>query len=190
MAIRLHILGASGSGTSTLGRAIAQELGVAHFDTDDFYWAPSEVPFTVKRDIDDRLTMLHAAFEKHSNWVLSGSLCSWGDPLIPLFTQVVFLYVPWDVRSKRLVERERSRYGEEAIAPGGIMHDVCREFIEWASRYDSAGIEQRSYASHDRWLGELPESCSLLRVEDPQLSTAPVNEITHAVIDQLGLGKQ
>ena len=103
MSIRLHILGASGSGTSTLGRAIAHELGIVHFDTDDFYWAPSEVPFTAKRDIGDRLSMLHAAFEEQSDWVLSGSLCSWGDPLIPLFTQVVFLYVPWDVRSTLLL---------------------------------------------------------------------------------------
>ncbi len=187
MAIGLHIFGASGSGTSTLGKAIAEELGIAHFDTDDFYWAPSKVPFTVKRSIDDRLAMLNTAFEEHSDWVLSGSLCGWGDPLIPLFTHVVFLYVPWDVRSVRLTQRERSRYGDEAIAPGGVMHDVCREFIEWASRYDSAGIEQRSYASHDQWLGELPECCPVLRVEDPQRSTASVNEIMDAVINQLGL---
>lgn len=187
MAIRLHILGASGSGTSTLGKAIAQEMGIAHFDTDDFYWAPSKVPFTVKRDIDDRLMMLHAAFEEQSDWVLSGSLCSWGDPLIPLFTHVVFLYVPWEIREQRLIERERSRHGEEAIAPGGAMHDVCREFIEWASRYDSAGVEQRSYASHDQWIGELPESCPVLRVEDPQLSTAPEKKIMGTVIEQLEL---
>jgi len=185
--VRLHILGASGSGTSTLGRAIAHELGIAHLDTDDFYWAPSEVPFTVKHDIDDRLSMLHAAFEKQPDWVLSGSLGSWGDPLIPLFTQVVFLYVPWDVRSNRLAARELARYGQEAIAPGGVMHDVCREFIEWASRYDFAGVEQRSYALHDHWLGDLPESCRVMRIEDPALSTALVSEIARTAIDQLML---
>ncbi len=183
--IRLHILGASGSGTSTLGRAIAKEMGIVHFDTDDFYWAPSEVPFTVKRAINDRLTMFRSAIAKHPSWVLSGSLCSWGDPLVPLFTQVVFLHVPWDVRSQRLTHREQSRYGEEAIAPGGVMYDVCREFIDWASRYDSAGLEQRSYASHNHWLGELPELCQVMRIEDPALSTAPIEEIAGAVIDQL-----
>ena len=187
MAIGLHILGASGSGTSTLGRAIAQELGIMHLDTDDFYWAPSEVPFTVKRDIDDRLTMLHAAIEEHANWVLSGSLCSWGDPLIPLMTHVVFLHVPWDERRTRLIARERSRYGDDAIAPGGRMHTVYREFIEWASRYDAAGVEQRSYTSHTHWLNGLSGSCELIRVEDPLVSMAQTDEIMRTVIDQFGL---
>jgi adenylate kinase family enzyme len=38
---RLHILGASGSGTTTLGKAIANELAAPHFDTDDYYWLPT-----------------------------------------------------------------------------------------------------------------------------------------------------
>ena len=33
---RLHTLGASGSGTTTLGRALAERLQCPHFDTDDY----------------------------------------------------------------------------------------------------------------------------------------------------------
>ena len=32
---RIHITGASGTGTTTLGRALAQELRCAHFDSDN-----------------------------------------------------------------------------------------------------------------------------------------------------------
>jgi len=35
---RIHILGASGSGTTTLGRALAERLQCPHFDTDDYFW--------------------------------------------------------------------------------------------------------------------------------------------------------
>ena len=35
---RIHILGAAGSGTTTLGRALAERLQCPHFDTDDYFW--------------------------------------------------------------------------------------------------------------------------------------------------------
>jgi adenylate kinase family enzyme len=34
---RIHLIGASGSGTTTLGRALAQRLGYPHFDTDHYF---------------------------------------------------------------------------------------------------------------------------------------------------------
>src|SRR5438128_874343 len=46
MVQRLHILGASGSGTTTLGRALAEGLQCPHFDTDDYFWLPTDPPFT------------------------------------------------------------------------------------------------------------------------------------------------
>lgn len=50
---RIHIFGASGSGTSTLGRAVAARLGYAFLDADDFYWLPTDPPFREKRDVAD-----------------------------------------------------------------------------------------------------------------------------------------
>lgn len=45
----IHIFGASGSGTSTLGRAVAAGLGWRFLDTDDFFWLPTDPPFTTPR---------------------------------------------------------------------------------------------------------------------------------------------
>ncbi|MEO6565651.1 MAG: adenylate kinase, partial [Casimicrobiaceae bacterium] len=56
--MHIHITGASGSGTSTLGAALANHLDVAHFDADDFYWLPTVPPYTAKRDPASRLTLL------------------------------------------------------------------------------------------------------------------------------------
>jgi hypothetical protein len=44
MPVAIHITGASGSGTSTLGRALVERLGAVHLDTDDFYWSPVGCP--------------------------------------------------------------------------------------------------------------------------------------------------
>ena len=42
----LHITGASGSGTTTLGRALASAWAVPHADTDDYFWVPTTPPYT------------------------------------------------------------------------------------------------------------------------------------------------
>lgn len=38
----IHIFGAAGSGTTTLGMKICQELGYKLMDTDDYFWLPTE----------------------------------------------------------------------------------------------------------------------------------------------------
>lgn len=79
---RIHILGASGSGTSTLARAMSEKYGYMHFDTDQYYWLPVEEQFTKVRPIEDRISLLLADLQSHDKWVLSGSLCGWGDVFI------------------------------------------------------------------------------------------------------------
>ncbi len=52
--MRIHITGASGSGTTTLGRALAAELSCPHFDSDDYFWLPTDPPYTTQRDSEER----------------------------------------------------------------------------------------------------------------------------------------
>ena len=75
---RIHILGASGSGTSTLGRALAAHLHAPHFDTDNYFWLPTDPPYTQQRERTERQQLLMDAITPHDAWVLSESLCGWG----------------------------------------------------------------------------------------------------------------
>jgi adenylate kinase family enzyme len=159
--MRLHILGAAGSGTTTLGAALAARLRCPHHDTDTFFWLPSDPPFTDQRPAAERVALL-APLLAAPSWVLSGSLCGWGDVFIPLFERVVFLALPHDARMARLHRREQERYGD-MIAPGGAMHEASVAFLAWAARYDAAGLEQRSLRLHEDWLARLP--CPVLRLD-------------------------
>jgi adenylate kinase family enzyme len=159
---RIHIVGASGSGTSTLAAALAARLGHAHLDTDDYFWEPSDPPFQHIRELESRTALLATALDARSRWVLSGSLCGWGDVFIPRFELVVFLAMPHEVRMARLHARERARYGA-AIEPGGAMHRASGEFLAWAASYDDGGPEIRSRQLHEAWLAALP--CPCLRLE-------------------------
>ncbi|MGH6641377.1 MAG: hypothetical protein ACRED3_01645, partial [Bradyrhizobium sp.] len=88
---RIHITGASGSGVTSLGRALADSLAMPHHDTDDYFWRPTIPPYRETREADERLKLMRKIFLPRADWMLSGSLNGWGNPLIPDFDLVVFL---------------------------------------------------------------------------------------------------
>jgi len=174
---RIHILGASGSGTTTIAKAVSEQLGYTHFDTDSYYWLPTEEPFTETRSIDERLRLLNADLSHAEKWVLSGSLDGWGDPLIPFFDLVVFVYVPNEVRIARLRQRGIDRFGDEVL-PGGPKYEANEEFIEWAAGYESGLLTGRSLPRHEKWLSEL--DCPVIKVINESLEDS-VEQVISAI---------
>lgn len=159
---RVHIFGASGSGTTTLGAALAHALGAEHLDSDDYFWMPTDPPYVDKRPPAERLDMLRNDLPRGESWVLSGSLCGWGDALIPSFTLAVFLWLDPALRLARLEAREMAEFGDR-LAPGGDMHEAHDAFMSWAASYDDGDLSTRSRALHERWMATLP--CPVLRLD-------------------------
>ncbi len=159
---RIHIFGASGSGTTTLGKALAEKLSVKHLDADDYYWQQSNPPYTLKRPPEERVRLLLSDMTNAGEWVLSGSVVSWGETFIPLFSLAVFVTLSQEVRMQRLERRERARYGSR-IEAGGDMHAQSQAFLAWAAQYDTADMNMRSREMHERWLEKLP--CPVVRVQ-------------------------
>ncbi|MBY5455975.1 adenylate kinase [Rhizobium leguminosarum] len=149
--VHIHVMGASGSGTTSLGRALSEKLDISHLDTDDFFWMPTDPPFTTPRDTDERIGLLLDEVALHDGWVLSGSALKWGGPLEPLYDLIVFLRIEPELRMARIRARETARYGNR-IGPGGDMEVKSGEFLQWAASYDTAGPERRSLAAHEQWL--------------------------------------
>jgi adenylate kinase family enzyme len=139
--MRILIVGASGSGTTTLGATLARRLAFAHFDTDDYYWLPTSPPFRQKRDPAQRLALLAAALDSAGDAVVSGSLMGWGQEIEDCFDLIVFLYVPTGLRIERLRSREIERHGR-----------VDEAFLQWAAEYDEGPPMGRSLARHRAWL--------------------------------------
>ncbi len=135
------------------------------FDADAFYWLPSDPPFQHKRTVTERLALLEPELAHNPSWVLSGSLASWGDTLVPRFTHVIFLSLAPAVRLERLRAREVERYGANRLRASGDLHATHVEFMLWAARYDVAGPEQRSLVAHEEWLAQLPTSIRIVRLD-------------------------
>ena len=149
---RILITGASGSGTTTLGRALATRLSCAFYDADDYYWLPTTPPFRCKQDPTIRASGLLQALQNASTTVLAGSILNWGVELEDSFSLIVFLTVPAQIRVIRLRERETQRFGH-----------VDPAFLAWAAQYEEGTLEGRSRPKHEAWLAK--RSCPVLRID-------------------------
>ncbi|OWP03129.1 adenylate kinase [Marssonina coronariae] len=170
---RIHILGASGSGVSTLGSNISSALSVPVFDVDDYYWLPTDPPFTTKRPIPSRIALLKpllsSAEEEQRGWVLAGSIGSWGGELMEDVEHVIFVDTPTEVRMQRLREREFKRHGER-IRAGGDMFAESQAFLVWAERYDDDTLEEgRSRRMHEEWLKGVKQPITRLQGDKEEL---------------------
>jgi adenylate kinase family enzyme len=152
MHTRVLVTGASGSGTTTLGRALATRLACAFYDADDFYWLPTAQPFQCKQDPAIRAALLSQALHNAPSSVLAGSILNWGVALEDSFSLIVFLTVPAEIRVARLREREMHRFGR-----------VDPAFLSWAAQYDQGTLQGRSLAKHETWLAK--RNCTVLRID-------------------------
>ncbi|MFD1746487.1 AAA family ATPase [Rhizobium helianthi] len=173
--MRIHITGASGSGTTTLGKALHLALHIPHFDSDDFFWKPTNPPFQERREVAERIALLQQRAKPDESWILSGSALKWGEFLEPYYDLIVFLTLDPEMRMERIRQREAMRYGDR-ILPGGDMAETSAEFIAWAAAYDTAGPQQRSRALHEAWLSS--QKTPILRLD----SAAPVEELLTQVL--------
>jgi adenylate kinase family enzyme len=176
---RIHVMGASGSGVTTLGRALADAMALPCHDSDDYFWLPTTPPYRVQGARADRLRLMEEVFLPRADWVLSGSLAGWGDPLIPKFDLVVFMKTPREVRLARLRAREATHFGADAVAPGGWRHDDTEAFIDWASHYEDGNREGRTLDKHLDWLAKLP--CPVLRLDGSRPLPELVSEVCRAL---------
>jgi adenylate kinase family enzyme len=175
---RVHIMGASGAGVTTLGRALADTLGLSHHDVDDYYWLPTNPPYQEKRTVADRLRLMREIFLDREGWILSGSLDGWAAPIVPLFDAVVFVLAPTEVRLKRLRDREARHFGADAVSLEGWRYRETEEFIEWASHYNDGSREGRNLMRHEAWLTTL--ICPIMRLDGTRPTPDLVSEVIAA----------
>lgn len=159
---KLHITGASCSGVSTLGAALAERLGMPQIDVDDYYWMPTDPPFNVKRPTEDRVRLICQQQAMSKGWILTGSCMIWGDVVIRAADLIVFVYTPTATRLMRLDRRETERHGQR-IAPGGDMHATHVAFRNWATLYENPGAPGRSLEKHNAWLAK--QHAPILRLD-------------------------
>ena len=161
---RIHITGASGSGTTTLGKEMNERLGFFHIDIDDVFWMPTDPPYQIRREREKRQEILIEKFNSNERWVTTGCVMGWGDFIIPEIDLCVYLWIPAEIRIERLKKREIAEYGEKETSKGGKYYEQYKWFIEWASHYDDGKVDEgRTKEKQEAWMKKL--TCPVLRIE-------------------------
>lgn len=176
--MKIHILGASGSGVTTLGLHLSGICGIPYFDNDDFFWERSDPPFTVRRDAELRNSLLLKATGGHDSWIVGGSMINWAVELE--YDLVIFLLIPPQIRIERLRKRELERYGD-VIYKDAERNRLFKEFINWACGYDDNSTKGRTLFTHQQWLKTL--HCPVLKLEG-DLSVEERSELVLLRLDQ------
>ena len=175
---RIHIFGATGSGTSSIGKAVCAELGYNHFDSDTYLWLPTEEPYTTTRSAEEYINLMGNDLISNDKWILSGHV-SFGlvDVYLPLYELVVFVYVPANIRMERIKKREYERYGDEVL-PGGNKYEKSCNLLEYAAGYDTITTLGRNLHKHEKWLADV--KCSVLRIINDSFEES-VSELLNAI---------
>jgi len=158
---RILFIGASGSGTSTLGKLISKEVNIPHYDLDAFFWKTTEIPFTEFRTKLELKSIIQKELYSKLNWIISGDPSEWDVGIEKEITNIYFLDCPTEIRVRRLNERETIRQGK-LIQKGGKNYNNHKKFIEWTKKYDEGGITGRSRKKQENWIEKL--NCEIIRV--------------------------
>lgn len=92
----------------------------------------------------------------------------WGTEVESAFSLVIFLYVPTEVRLRRLKQRELKTFGK-----------VNPAFLQWAAEYDAGTAEGRSLARHEDWLAT--RECQVMRFHGSQKVAELLSEVERQV---------
>jgi adenylate kinase family enzyme len=153
--MNLMITGAPGSGTTSLGMALAEALHLRHLDSDAYYWQQTPRPFSLPRAPQERLSRLLDDLRGCPGAVISGSVAGWGREVEDLFDLVVFLYLPTELRLRCLARRNAEHYGT-----------AKPRLLQWAARYDDGPLDARSLNNQLCWLAQ--RRCPVLRLDRDQ----------------------
>lgn len=159
---RILLIGASGTGTSTLGKLLSRELGIRHIDLDDLFWIKTDPPFTTFRSKEALREIIQERLYPYDDWIISGDPSGWEVEIEERLTCVYFLTCPTTERIRRLNQREQERHGEELLE-GGKMYEIHRNFIAWTAQYETGGVTGRTLQKQEDWLKTLP--CPIHRLD-------------------------
>ena len=135
------VFGANGSGKTTLARELANLLGFKHMDIEDYFFEPSEIPYTAKRPHEDFLNLMLADIEKHGSFVISAVTGDLGEKIPLMYDLGVFIYAPKEIRMNRIEQRGLEMHGAR-VCKGGDMYEQQQRFMDFAANRPLEKIDE------------------------------------------------
>jgi adenylate kinase family enzyme len=142
--MRVLIVGNSGSGKSTVARALALEHGLVHLDLDTLVWEPGKI--AVARPVDEAVNDLLTFLNSTVKWVIEGCYGDFVEAALPYCREFVFMNPGKDV----CVAHNQQRPWESHKYESKEKQDSMLPFLlDWVGKYYERD-DTCSYAYHRR----------------------------------------
>lgn len=149
------ICGANGSGKTTLGRELAKALNYKHMDIQDYYFAKSQIPYTVSRSRDEMQSLMLMDINRHKHFIISAvNGKDFGEKITSMYDCVIYLSAPLELGLKRVKQRAFDKFGERLLK-GGDMYDSENNFLNF--------VASRSMENTENWIEKL--KCPVIRAD-------------------------
>ena len=166
------VCGLNGCGKSTLGRALAKELGFSFIDNEDLFFTRTEesAPYSNACTRAEAEAKLREAVKGEGSFVFAAVRGDYGKEVEALYQYAVYIEVPAEIRQQRLHSRSFRKFGDRML-PGGDLYQAEEQFFQKAAMRTDAYVLD--------WLGSL--NCKVIRVD----GTEPVEKNIAYILQQM-----
>lgn len=163
MSLGILICGLNGCGKSTLGKALAQELGLYFLDNEYLFFSRNHTdePYTNPRSKEEANRFFSQEISEHENFVFAAVTGDYASNAENLYQYAILLEAPKEIRMERIVNRSFQKFGERML-PGGDLHRQEDAFFQY--------VRNRPEDHVEKWVKRL--NCPILRVD----GTKPIEE--------------
>lgn len=172
MGTGIQICGLNGCGKSTLGKALAERMGFHFIDNKHLYFSRTHAdePYKNPRSRAEVEKLLMEEVRMYPDFVFSAVKGDYGKEILPLYSYVVVIEVPKDIRSRRVRNRSFQKFGSRMLM-GGDLHSQEEAFFKLA--------ESRRDDDIENWLKKV--SCPIIKVD----GTKPIEENVAYIIQAI-----
>ena len=123
--------GGNGAGKSTLGKALAQALGFAFMDVEDYFFPQDDADYKYDtvRTREQVNALLLDDMKKHQQFVLASVKGNFDENVRAMLNRAVYLHVPKDIRMQRVYDRSFRKFGDRML-PGGDLYEREQRFLD------------------------------------------------------------
>ena len=130
--MKLFIIGAAGSGKTTLARRLSERYDIAAVNLDDLFWNNSPGGYGNRRDEGERAALFDAVL-RNDSWIIEGAYVEWPLRAMKEADRIIYLKIPRRTINYRIWRRFfRRRIGLERQTKKETFRGVC-ELIKWNS---------------------------------------------------------
>lgn len=173
MGIGIVVCGLNGCGKSTLGKALAEQMGIHYIDNEDLFFsrASTDEPYANPRSRAEVEELLISEVKRYKDFVFAAVKGDYGKEIHQFYEYAVLIEVPKEIRMQRVRNRSFQKFGNRMLE-GGDLHQAEEQFFEM--------VESRTDAHVEKWVQSL--QCPVIRVD----GTLPIVENVHFIIKQIG----